>query len=248
MNESPTILLVHGLVGSLHYYEPERRIENARIDAIDLLGYGALRHVPPGRLSLDAQVEHVLAHLELQGLEQVWMLGHSMGGAIAMLAADRRPNLVAAVINVEGNFTEKDAFWSRKVAQFQADEWQAKFQAISCDPTGWLERNGIAPTEQHVEWADAIFAYQPESTVYAMAHALVHETHPPEYLQAVDRVVARTPVHLVAGERSADAWDVPAAVRESAASDHVLAGTGHFPMLEAPGAFCGLIDKIVRSS
>ena len=241
----PALVMIHGLVGSLHYFDPQSRVAHATVLNVDLLGYGARRHVPPDRLTLDAQAEHVIGFLETLGDENLWLLGHSMGGAVAMLAADRRPARLRGIINVEGNFTRPDTFWSQKIIQQRPDQWAESYRRMCDRVPETLERWGVSATPQRLHWAAHILNHQPAGTVHAMARALVEETAPPAYLEAIRRVVERVPVHLLAGERSADAWGVPDFVRAAAASDHVQAEAGHLMMLERPDAFCAIVDSII---
>ena len=107
----PTLLLVHGLVGSLTYFEPQRWMPSLQVQAVDLLGYGRNREVPAEELSLAGQAAHVAATLDTLPGGKIWLLGHSMGGAVAILAAQLRRERIAGLINVEGNFTEQDCYW-----------------------------------------------------------------------------------------------------------------------------------------
>ena len=177
-----------------------------------------------------------------------WLLGHSMGGAIVMLVADTDPDSILGIINVEGNFTLEDTFWSRKIISDPPDIWDKKYDRMLGDIPECLSRWGISNTTQRVQWLRHVMANQPPSTVYAMACALVKETADPEYLQVVSRVVQRIPTHLIAGERSAAAWGVPEYVRKQAASNHLQPDTGHLMMLEQPAEFCRIVDDILLSS
>ncbi|MDY0828614.1 hypothetical protein SK224_05680 [Microbacterium sp. BG28] len=69
------------------------------------------------------------------------------------------------------------------------------------------------------------------------AAAIVDATGRPDYDALLRRVFAGKPVHLVAGERSADGWHVPDWARGAAASSTVIPGVGHMMMLERPEAF-----------
>lgn len=59
-----------------------------------------------------------ITHLVVErlGLTDFVLVGHSMGGAIAVLYAKRFPERVLGLINVEGNLGPEDCFLSRKVA------------------------------------------------------------------------------------------------------------------------------------
>lgn len=239
----PLLVMIHGLVGSLRYFAPEQRITAARIAAWELLGYGSLRDIAADRLTLSAQVDYLADCISGRTDRPVWVLGHSMGGALAMLLADRFPALVAGIINVEGNFTVKDAFWSASIRARTLAAWEARYEAMMRDVPGWLAECGVTPSPLRVAWTEHILAWQPARTVHAMSAALVDETEDPGYLQAVRRVLERgVPVHLIAGGKSAANWDVPDFVRATARSYVELPGVGHLMMLEQPDVFCRVVE------
>ena len=240
---TPTLLMVHGLIGSLDYFDPAGRITNAEVRTLDLLGYGSLQHAEQDQLTLQGQAEHVASSTP------VWLLGHSMGGAVAMLAADHRPELVHAIINVEGNFTLKDAFWSCDIVTKSLRDWSSEYRTYQRDVPAWTVRCGIEPTEERIEWMTDILDHQPAGTVYAMAKAIMKETSDPGYLDVVRRVLEReVPIHLIAGARSAEDWGIPDFVRDAARSYTEIAQTGHLMMLEEPAAFCRTVDAIIASA
>jgi pimeloyl-ACP methyl ester carboxylesterase len=244
--ENPTLIMIHGLVGSLHYFDPPARMPGISVITEDLLGYGRQSDVPPNRLTLAAHAELVTQWIDAVADEGVWLLGHSMGGAVAVLAADLRPQRVRAIINVEGNFTEKDTFWSRRIAAQKPAEWADQYHSMQDDPAAWLERCGIDPDPQRAMWAKRILANQPAGTVYAMAQALLAETLCPEYLRIVQGLLDRgLPLHLLAGAKSTADWGVPDFVRDAAASYTEQPDVGHLMMLEAPDAFCQIVTSLL---
>jgi len=241
----PKLLLIHGLVGSLDYFGPEKRFSKATVRTCDLLGYGERRNVDLGRVTLQSQADHVSGVIGALAGAPVWLLGHSMGGAMAMLTADRHPDLVGGIINVEGNFTLKDAFWSSRIAAKDPNQWADEYRAMQEDVPGWLRRCGLEPTAERLEWARLILAHQPAETVQKMSQAIVNETRRPDYPAALRRVIERgVPVHLIAGEKSADAWDLPDLVRGAARSYVKQPGVGHLMMLEDPDGFCRIVDSL----
>ncbi len=241
----PTVLMIHGLVGSLDYFDPAARINRATVRTCDLLGYGELGGVDLAGVTLQAQADHVAGIIDGPADAPVWLLGHSMGGAVAILAADRHPHLVCGIINVEGNFTFKDAFWSRRIAAQTAEEWAGRYRAMRDDAAGWLQRCGVEPNGVRAAWAQSILAHQSGETVRAMSRAILKETLPPDFPAAVRRVVQRgLPMHLIAGAKSASAWDVPEFVRRAAASYVEQPGVGHLMMLEDPDGFCRIVDAV----
>jgi len=243
--DKPTLIMLHGIVGSLRYFNPAGRIASAVVHTPDLLGYGRWQEVDPAKLTLAAQAEHAATEIEKLQVGSVWVLGHSMGGAVAFYLARGWPQLVSGMINVEGNFTEKDAFWSRRIAGGSLESWEAQYEAMRADVSAWAVKCGLEPTPRAVKWCRQILENQPAVTVYAMAHALVTEAVGPGYAQLVREVIATgLPLHLIAGAKSVDAWDVHNDVRQAALSFTVQPNAGHLMMLEAPEEFCRIVDGV----
>jgi pimeloyl-ACP methyl ester carboxylesterase len=62
------------------------------------------------------------------------LVAHSIGAVYAFELADARPDLVESVTSVEGNFSLDDAFWSRSIAELEADEARRRVLALLGDP------------------------------------------------------------------------------------------------------------------
>ncbi|HLJ48417.1 MAG TPA: alpha/beta hydrolase [Bryobacteraceae bacterium] len=212
---------------------------------VDLPGYG--RNHATKALSIRSAAEFVRDQIRASGCERVHIVAHSMGGAVAVLLAYEHPELVASLINVEGNFTLKDAFWSGKIAAMDETEVEALLTSYRADTDGWLAGIGIEPNEQRMAAAERMLASQSADTVQTMARSLIEVTAAPDYLEKVRTIVDRgTIFHLLAGERSRDEWDVPDFVLQRAASMTIQPGAGHMMMLEDPAAFLQLVGQLSR--
>lgn len=243
--ERTPLVMVHGLLGPLDYFAPQTLLPGLVVHCPDLPGYGDAPPVSDPDATLADLAHHVAEHVRREVRTPAWILGHSLGGAVAMLLAHDAPELVAGVVNVEGNFTLKDAFWTSHIAARSVDAWSAEYEAMRADPEAWLRGVHVEATPERVRRAAHILGYQPAAAVHVASRALVRGTRDPEYLVKVRRVVERVPLVLVAGERSEAAWDVPAWVREAAVASRVQPGAGHMMMLEDPEAFCGIVGDVV---
>jgi pimeloyl-ACP methyl ester carboxylesterase len=95
------IVLVHGsLDRSAGLLKLSRRLdEHFQVTRYDRRGYG--RSVPcDGPFDMDAQVGDLVAMVEA-GTTPCFLVGHSFGGNVALATAERRPDLVGAVVTYE---------------------------------------------------------------------------------------------------------------------------------------------------
>ena len=102
VGEAPTLLLLHGLTDSGACWTEAVRHwgERFAILAVDHRGHGGSPRFTPAQLEGhpgDVMVEDTL-HLLDQLPEPPVVLGHSLGGAVALTAAVRRPELVRTLV------------------------------------------------------------------------------------------------------------------------------------------------------
>lgn len=245
MNPTPVVLL-HGLIGHLRPWAQALTALGHPCLAPDLHGYGTQTHAPPDRVNLPSQVDEVVAQVQARwGHAPFDVVGHSVGGALALLLAQRLPQQVRRVVSVEGNFTLQDAFWSARLGAMPLDEVTATLDGLRADPAAWLARSGVVAHPENLALAQDWLAFQPASTLQAMGQSIVAVTGQAAYLDGVRTVFAQHPVSLLAGERSAPGWDVPAWARELAVADQVLPGCGHLMMLEQPQAFVATLAALL---
>ena len=93
LESRPLVLFVHGAGGThQHWLHQVRELSRARTCTLDLPGHG--RSEGPGRDSIEAYGDWLFAFLDTSGLEGAVLVGHSMGGAIALDVALRYPQRV----------------------------------------------------------------------------------------------------------------------------------------------------------
>ena len=98
----PPILCLHGWIDQAHAFAAAAAGQPGRWLALDQRGCGAADPLPPGSYpyladmvaDLDAVVEHIG--------EPVYLVGHSMGGTLALLYAAARPEKVLRLVVIEG--------------------------------------------------------------------------------------------------------------------------------------------------
>lgn len=251
MADGPVVVvLIHGLIGSFADPRTLSLLDPATLLAPELHGYGSAA-APPKPITINEQVAFVHDSIEAVAPgSHVQLVGHSVGGVIAATFAHRYPRQVASFVNVEGNFTLEDAFWSRRLASLPPQEVREMLESHRSDPAQWLRSQGAPATAELTERARELLDFQPAETLRQMARAVVEHTRGPEYEHMLRDVFAQIPVHLVTGARSRTDWHVPEWALDAAASYTEIPNAGHMVMLEAPDALGralhGLLDLAVR--
>ncbi|MEZ4404461.1 MAG: alpha/beta fold hydrolase [Kofleriaceae bacterium] len=109
------VVWIHGLGESGRCFDPIVRHPRLRDGAHvvpDLPGYGRSPWGPPR--ALDETVDGLAAWLATVG--PAVLVGHSLGGVLATLVAERAPAHVRAVVDVDGNTSLGDCTFSSKIA------------------------------------------------------------------------------------------------------------------------------------
>jgi len=99
--EGPTILLIHGIAGSSTTWRAvmPALAEHYRVIAPDLLGHGQSAK-PRGDYSLGAYASGIRDLLAVLGEERVTLVGHSLGGGVAMQFAYQFPEWAERLVLV----------------------------------------------------------------------------------------------------------------------------------------------------
>lgn len=92
----PAVLLLHGIPtsGELWREVAPRLAERARVVVPDLLGYGSSDAPDDAEFGIRAQAGHMLALLDVLGVERATVVGHDIGGGVAQILAVRHADRV----------------------------------------------------------------------------------------------------------------------------------------------------------
>jgi pimeloyl-ACP methyl ester carboxylesterase len=235
--EPAAVVFIHGIGGGARLWDLQvESFAAARFRplAVNLPGYGP--RPPVSQMSFESLVADLEAAIDAAGLTRPVLVGHSMGGMVAQAALRRRPDGHAAAVlactspafgNPSGDFQKK--FIAERLAPLEAGRTMADVargvaasaMAGDCDPAGRA-------------LAIAAIGATPELTYRAAVRCLV------TFDERANLAAIRVPVLCVAGGRDPAA---PPTVMERMAARIPgaryieLPGRGHFPNLEAPGAF-----------
>lgn len=96
--DGPPLMILHGLFGSGRNWSSiaKKLAENRRVLVADLRNHGDSPW--DDDMNYAVMADDVLRLIEAEGLETPVILGHSMGGKVAMLAALMKPDAVGALV------------------------------------------------------------------------------------------------------------------------------------------------------
>ena len=97
MLSRPAVILIHGLGGDyLSWPADVRRLADHTVYALDLPGHG--KSSGPDLQSIAAYAERVVRFLNDVGLFKAVIVGHALGGAVALTLAAEHPERVAGIV------------------------------------------------------------------------------------------------------------------------------------------------------
>ncbi len=223
--------------------QPEFR--GRRILMVDYVGSGYSGHSESFGFSLDEHSKSIAAVLEAASAERVHLLGHSMGGTVAVSLALSRPDLVSKLVVCEGNLMPGGGDASRRIAASDQDKYVSTDYPESMKGLAEAAADGDAFPD--FLWA-ARSGADPRG-VYGNARALVELA---EDFQ--DRFLALSlERHFVYGEKAfpgntgkftPDLPD-PDLLRANGVGIHVVPGVGHAMMIDDPVATASVLGGIL---
>jgi pimeloyl-ACP methyl ester carboxylesterase len=106
LGRGPGILFIHGWLGSWRYWIPVMQALSTRYRtyAIDLWGYGDSGK-KSAKYGIDKQVELIGRFMDHLGVAKLALVGHGLGGTVALNFAAQHPELVARLMTINTPLT-----------------------------------------------------------------------------------------------------------------------------------------------
>jgi pimeloyl-ACP methyl ester carboxylesterase len=115
------VLFLHGWLGSWRYWYPTMQVvaEQFRTYSFDFLGFGESRRKTTEE-SIRTYSQQVIRFMDELGIDRIALVGHSMGGMVAMKTALDYPDRVQCVVTVGAPFDGRSISWLLKLTRNQA--------------------------------------------------------------------------------------------------------------------------------
>jgi pimeloyl-ACP methyl ester carboxylesterase len=241
LGSGPTVLMLHGIGGGHLAFAPQVETlagSGYRAVAWDMPGYGHSAPIEP--YTFKGLAQSCLALVDSLQCERVTLLGHSMGGMVALEFALRHPERVERLVlcATTASFGKPDGDWQRefiaqRTAPLDAGQSMAELAEV-------LVPRMIGPGSlpEGVKLATHCMGLVPAATYRRALECLV------TFDRRAGLASIQVPTLVIAGEH--DPNSPPAAVKKLAdaipRSTYLeMRGIGHLQNLEAPDEFDGLL-------
>ncbi|GAB4132679.1 MAG: alpha/beta hydrolase [Cyanobacteria bacterium J069] len=260
--DKPVLVFLHGWAGSARYWESTARRLVADYDCLlyDLRGFG--RSQLPNPLpetvaaigyELETYADDLAMLLDALSLDCVTLNAHSTGASIAVFFLNQYAHRVdRAILTCSGIFEYNqkafEAFYrfGKYVVDFRPN-WLRHLPLVDQMFMARFLRRSIPATDRRAFLGDYLDANYEAAlgTIYTAVSKKAVEVMPQEFSRLT------IPTLLISGE-----YDqiIPAHMGQQAASlseqvtHHVIAETGHFPMLEAPDTYLEIIGAFLSQT
>jgi pimeloyl-ACP methyl ester carboxylesterase len=250
MRERPTVVLLHGGPGSYDHsyfkpdFEPLTRV--AQVIYLDLRDHGRSARHDPADWTFEACADDVRAFCDALGIVRPIVLGHSMGGFVAMLYGARHPGHAGALVLQSTH------------ARYDLARIVEGFRAVAGDEVAELARReyGDDPVSDE-EWARVFAAFGPrvpdqEQLARRIGNKNVDASGERfTEFDVIDLLVRiRCPTLVCVGSLDAvtpidAAREIVDALPRDIGQLRVIEGVGHFPWKDAPERYWPVIEDFV---
>ena len=257
----PVLLLLHGIANSSATWESVAQALSARFTLIapDLHGHGDSA-TPRGDYSLGAHASGVRDVLTALGHEHVTVIGHSLGGGVAMQFAYQFPERCERLVLVSSGGLGRDVHLLLRAAALPGADWVLPFLTsrgligVGRRLGGLLERARLAPDGDLKVLANGFAALDNAGARQAFLHTVRAVIEPGgQRVSANDRLALAglLPTLVVWGE-----CDSIIPVKHGVAAHEampgsrleVFPGAGHMPHDDEPERFAELLIEFCEST
>ncbi|MGI8665416.1 MAG: alpha/beta fold hydrolase [Jatrophihabitans sp.] len=261
VGSGPAVLFVHGLLGSNQNWSHlmGELAADRRLIAPDLFGHGASAK-PMGDYSLGAHAATLRDLLDRLGIDTVTLVGHSLGGGVAMQFGYLFPERVERLVLVSSGGLGREVSLLLRSATLPgaelvlpviASRW---VRARAATLAGYLGRIGLRPSSDLAEaWRGFVSLGEADSRRAFLATTRAVIDPGGQTVTARDHLPPAVPVPVLlvwgARDRIIPSWHAAAAQQGFPGSRiEIFEGAGHFPHLEQPERFSQLLREFISAT
>ena len=259
--DGPLLVLLHGIASTADTWAPVATglAASHTVLAPDLLGHGSSAK-PRGDYSLGAYASGVRDLITALGHERATVVGHSLGGGIAMQFAYQFPERVERLVLISSGGLGREVHPILRASTLPGSEivlallGRRWLRTTGGAVGATLGRLGLRAGEDLAGVAAGLASLGDADARGAFVHTARAAIDPGgQRVSATDRLylAAHLPTLIVWGERDPI---IPAAHGEAAHAAipgsrlEIFAGAGHFPHREQPVRFVSLVEDFMRST
>jgi pimeloyl-ACP methyl ester carboxylesterase len=257
----PPVVLVHGITSSADTWAAAMRglSRDHTVIAPDLLGHGASAK-PRGDYSLGAYASGVRDLLAALGHDRVTIVGHSLGGGVAMQFAYQFPERTQRLVLVSSGGLGREVNLMLRAAALPGAELVLPFLVPSwlgraVGGAGWVgQRLGLHARPDLGEVVRGFLSLNDAETRAAFLHTLRAVIDPGgQRVSGHDRLylASKLPTLIVWGERDPIIPVAHAVAAHEAMPGSLLeifAASGHFPHMDDTVRFVEVLDEFLRTT
>jgi pimeloyl-ACP methyl ester carboxylesterase len=257
----PTVLFVHGLLGShSNWADLIHRLDGRnRVVVPDLFGHGASEN-PVGDYSLGAHAATLRDLIDRLGIEQVTVVGHSLGGGISLEFCYLFPERVERLVLVGSGGLGREVIPALRAATLPGAEW-----VLPALASGWV-RGRVDTIGKTLAWA-GWRASNDMRAVWEGFARLSDADSRRAFLSTTRAVIDVGGQSITAHDYLPDLVDIPVLVvwgtndmvipvthaeraKEAIPGCRVeiFEGAGHYPHLDDPERFAGLLRDFITTT
>ena len=256
----PVLLFIHGLLGSQKQgaHLVDELDEDHRLIVPDLFGHGESAK-PVGDYSLGAHAATLRDLLDRLGIEQVSLVGHSLGGGIAMVFSYLFPERVDRLVLVASGGLGREVSPLLRSATLPGAEY-----VLPVIASGWMRDRlasagrllgsvGLRPGRDLTEVWDGFTSLGDADTRRAFLATTRAVIDPGgQTVNAHDYLPDATPIPTLVvwgtKDRMIPAWHAASATGSMPnCRVELFPGAGHFPHLDDPHRFAALVREFVAA-
>lgn len=260
VGSGPTVVLIHGMINSSRHWETvaQRLAGSYRVIAPDLIGHGDAA-TPRGDYSLGAHAASIRDLLTTIGVERATIVGHSLGGGVAMQFTYQFPEMVERLVLVSSGGLGPDVSPILRAAALPGAELFISATAGVGSRVGSVVGRGLGLVglRPNTDLAEVTRGYatltDPDRRKAFVATLRSVVGTKGQRIAALDKLylAEALPLLIVWGEND------PIIPVEHARETHaqlptshleIFEDTGHVPQLERPGRFIATLERFLAET